>query len=778
MKTLNKKIIVLAVILLFSLSIFVGLYKINTINALSGWNSNMKITIGQSLGANINYDVQIIVYNLIGTNSGNTLYIGSGSTSDNFGDIRFTDSTGINLLNYWQQIVMPTYSVFWVQISGNLSISSQVIYMYYGKTEQTTISTISIFPIYDDFSSSISGSWSWTNQPTYPASYSVANSNLTINSGGQATDIWGTSNTGYQLLQAIPTVATAGFQIITKFTCSPVVPYDSVGIIIKATVANTWIYSAYQFDGTLSTTAVDLIADTSGTNTGMTALPVSPQQCYLALNCLGSSYSMQYSNNPVFWTSWGTVTGSSSCTTLGIFLKTGGSTVPFSGAFDWVIVRPLTSVEPSVNSGTYQFSQNPPINSNDKDEKVAMIGSQRYVLTNTWTTSSPYGTAIKVYAVNSNWMPLYLVATSSFIAADFYVETLLSFPNSIIIVGRADSTNTNGGFVAAYNTNNNTWTYAIQPNIQYITDICNPVTNQIFIQVALASPIAFYKTTATNLFTPASWTAINDPSWAIETSQKEFRIAYFNGVIYAGQLSVIISSTDFKWVFGSYNLTTSAWSASPLMSCTDATTGNAYQYLFGYVYADSNILTFTAPFSNSTWSIYYSINGLTFNLVKNVASAIPFSTNFITEQHCQAVDFNNAGNSLIISNELDNNLNGYMAIMDLSGNVLAQGSYFTCHCTEINLIFDNNLVVQGGEVAQPQGSAIIYYANVKLITINSIVITPIPTPTSTPISTIYTYSGKDNNNNSPQLPPTYVIYLVFIIFIIVIIGILYFKLKG
>jgi hypothetical protein len=137
-------------------------------------------TIETANGAGVNYDVQIIVYNSTGINSGNTAYIKNHALSNNFGDIFFVDSSTNASLNFWQQEVTATCAIFWVQIQGNLSSTQQSIRMYYGRACQVSASNITAtFPIADDFNS-IGANWSWTNEPTSPASYSVSNSLLTL----------------------------------------------------------------------------------------------------------------------------------------------------------------------------------------------------------------------------------------------------------------------------------------------------------------------------------------------------------------------------------------------------------------------------------------------------------------------------------------------------------------------------------------------------------------------------------------------------------------------
>lgn len=130
-------------------------------NWLTGWTYRKSHVITNATGAGTNYQIKITVYNTTGTDSGGNVYIGTKARVD-FGDIRFTDSTGNILLNYYEEggATTNTSATFWVQVSGNLSATNQTIYMYYGNSGATSISNeTSTFPIfYEDFNSYATGS--------------------------------------------------------------------------------------------------------------------------------------------------------------------------------------------------------------------------------------------------------------------------------------------------------------------------------------------------------------------------------------------------------------------------------------------------------------------------------------------------------------------------------------------------------------------------------------------------------------------------------------------
>jgi len=69
---------------------------------------------------------------------------GTGKCRTDFGDIRFTSSDGATLLDYWiEELVEGDYAVFWVEVDSiPASPNSTTIYIYYGKSDATTTSSI------------------------------------------------------------------------------------------------------------------------------------------------------------------------------------------------------------------------------------------------------------------------------------------------------------------------------------------------------------------------------------------------------------------------------------------------------------------------------------------------------------------------------------------------------------------------------------------------------------------------------------------------------------
>jgi hypothetical protein len=119
---------------------------------LSGWAYRKSHVINPASGAGTNYQIRVTVHYGSGIDSGEHVYL-NGKCRADFGDIRFTRSDGVTLLDYWMQEKMDSeYAVFWVEIADDLSSNPVTIYIYYGKSDATTTSSIDATFIFgDDF---------------------------------------------------------------------------------------------------------------------------------------------------------------------------------------------------------------------------------------------------------------------------------------------------------------------------------------------------------------------------------------------------------------------------------------------------------------------------------------------------------------------------------------------------------------------------------------------------------------------------------------------------
>jgi len=121
---------------------------------LEGWSYRKSHVIqGSSAGSVTDYQIRITVHYGSGTDSGEHVYL-NGKCRTDFGDIRFTDSSGTLLSYFLEEKVNSNYAVFWVKIpSIPASPNTVTIYIYYGNPSATTISNgEATFPwLFDDF---------------------------------------------------------------------------------------------------------------------------------------------------------------------------------------------------------------------------------------------------------------------------------------------------------------------------------------------------------------------------------------------------------------------------------------------------------------------------------------------------------------------------------------------------------------------------------------------------------------------------------------------------
>lgn len=141
---------------------------------LSGYSYRRSHVIAHATGASTNYQSRIIVKN--GTSEGasttyatnDTITINNKIRSD-FGDINFTSDDGTTCQKYWMEILNTgKNATFWVKIAANLTSTDQTIYMYYGKSAQTTSSNIRLTGIWgDDFSNGSISDWQTISNTSY-----------------------------------------------------------------------------------------------------------------------------------------------------------------------------------------------------------------------------------------------------------------------------------------------------------------------------------------------------------------------------------------------------------------------------------------------------------------------------------------------------------------------------------------------------------------------------------------------------------------------------------
>ncbi|MEM0481238.1 MAG: DUF2341 domain-containing protein, partial [Candidatus Aenigmatarchaeota archaeon] len=104
------------------------------------------ITIKENSGKNLT-DYQVLI--TLDTAS----LISAGKMKSDCGDIRFTDSDGTTLLNYWiESGCNSTNTRIWVKVPNIPASGTKIIYVYYGNPSATSLSNGDlVFDFFDDF---------------------------------------------------------------------------------------------------------------------------------------------------------------------------------------------------------------------------------------------------------------------------------------------------------------------------------------------------------------------------------------------------------------------------------------------------------------------------------------------------------------------------------------------------------------------------------------------------------------------------------------------------
>lgn len=113
-------------------------------------------------GTQTNYQMQYLIYRSSGTDSGNSVYVGTSCQAD-YDDIRFTTSDGITLCDYWIESSTSALATVWVEVPS-IATTNTTIYIYYGNAAATPVSSgLNTFPLlFEDCSESSLNTTRWT----------------------------------------------------------------------------------------------------------------------------------------------------------------------------------------------------------------------------------------------------------------------------------------------------------------------------------------------------------------------------------------------------------------------------------------------------------------------------------------------------------------------------------------------------------------------------------------------------------------------------------------
>ncbi|MEM1684877.1 MAG: DUF2341 domain-containing protein, partial [Nanopusillaceae archaeon] len=121
---------------------------------LSDWQYRIPITITERSGNTLT-DYQVLV--VINTQN----LISQGKMRSDCGDIRFTDSDGITLLNYWIESGCNSANTrIWVKVPNIPANSNKTIYLYYGNPSATSMSNPkTVWLFFEDWENSRDPNW-------------------------------------------------------------------------------------------------------------------------------------------------------------------------------------------------------------------------------------------------------------------------------------------------------------------------------------------------------------------------------------------------------------------------------------------------------------------------------------------------------------------------------------------------------------------------------------------------------------------------------------------
>jgi hypothetical protein len=123
-----------------------------------GWTYKKPILINNTLNSNNLTDYQVLV--TLDTQS----LISQGKMRSDCGDIRFIDSDGTTLLNYWiESGCNTTNTKIWVKVPSIPASSTKTIYVYYGNPNAKSLSNgDAVFDFFDDFLGTSLDTNKWT----------------------------------------------------------------------------------------------------------------------------------------------------------------------------------------------------------------------------------------------------------------------------------------------------------------------------------------------------------------------------------------------------------------------------------------------------------------------------------------------------------------------------------------------------------------------------------------------------------------------------------------
>ncbi len=214
------------------------------------YRKSISIT-GSTYGTLSNYQLKITVYSGSGTDSGLNVYL-NGKALANYNDLRFTQSDGETLLDYYIETFDATSATVWVKFSGiSASPATTTFYMYYGNSEASSVSSASnTFYLYDDFSDG-KYNGSRTDRPVWTVTGSASAASGYLQYTGAANNTFSATTTVTTITAGTPVIAEANAYFGTSASCTGLQMrlYGASGL--NKTLVGAWADRIYSVcDGT------------------------------------------------------------------------------------------------------------------------------------------------------------------------------------------------------------------------------------------------------------------------------------------------------------------------------------------------------------------------------------------------------------------------------------------------------------------------------------------------------------------------------------------------
>jgi len=311
----------------------------------SGWNYRKEHNLTSS-SAVTDYQVKFDVYNVTGTDSGSSVYLGSNVQAD-FDDVRWTwyntSSNSEVECDYWIESYSSDHATFWVEVPSIPSSGNSTIYIYYGKSDVSTTSNgDNTFLLFDHFegTSLDSNKWGTYGSPDLSVSNSIVSISAPDTSSKVDFHSLNTYGGGY--------VARGRFQIPTLPT--------NVGFIAGFITTGTYTaVSRTAFLRCLSTVANFTAISGDGTNYDFPDYGVAKDTSWHVTEARRTGSSDKFSLDDAT-----PISGSHPTNTarnVGVQVDRCTQTIKF----DWLLLRKYVDPEPAHGSwGTEEEESEPP----------------------------------------------------------------------------------------------------------------------------------------------------------------------------------------------------------------------------------------------------------------------------------------------------------------------------------------------------------------------------------------------------------------------------------